>query len=158
VKEVINGSITMDHKETKYTIERLKKRNAIYTILDSKTIKEASGKCGISERTLYRWMAQDEDFQTELNDIEQVITKASTFKLILIQEEAINTLRQLLVKDGVSDSIRLRAAIFVLDKLIGFHAYWERKYGVSTLGYEDPIDRWIDNVSVKEIIMDIEEE
>jgi hypothetical protein len=53
---------------------------AIASLLATSTIREAASQCGISERTLKRWLAMPE-FQAVLSEAKSDILKAATSKL-----------------------------------------------------------------------------
>ena len=95
-----------------------KQEAAVRALLTSKNVGEASGAVGVSERTLYRWLA-DPDFRAALSVAEGDLLDAATRRLLTLQDDAIGAFEDVLTGGpDVTDTARLRAAQAVLDYLL----------------------------------------
>lgn len=90
---------------------------AVQAIVASRDIRAAAAACGIAERTLWRWM-QIERFKFALAEAEASLIDYSMRRLLLLQENAIDTLESVLVDSAASASVRLRAAQLALDMAV----------------------------------------
>lgn len=135
--------------------ERARKRRSAYAIFETNTIKEASEKCGVSERALYRWMAEDDLFREEFARIEAMATEAADSRLVFNQEKAIQVIEDMLEREDVSDSNRLRAAKMVLDYKKRHRIYHGDKIRRMIEREKDPINRYMDSLSDQELINEV---
>jgi len=95
-----------------------KQEAAVRALLTSKNVGEAAGAVGVSERTLYRWLA-DPDFRAALSVAEGDLLDAATRRLLTLQDDAIGAFEDVLTGGpDVTDTARLRAAQAVLDYLL----------------------------------------
>jgi hypothetical protein len=100
-------------------IIRLKRNQAkaLAAILAHKTIGEAADACGLSTKTLQRYMA-DENFKAALNAGEGERIDQATRQLLILQAPAVATMARTMGDQTASPAVRLRAAQLVLDYLI----------------------------------------
>lgn len=94
-----------------------KQQQAIAAILSSGSITEAANQAGLNERTIYRWMTQD-DFRAALYSEEDRVIDIAIRRLLNLSDKAINTFEELLGKEAANDNVKLRAAQLVIDNLI----------------------------------------
>lgn len=95
-----------------------KQEQAVRALLTSKAVGEAAGAVGVSERTLYRWLA-DPAFRAALSVAEGDLLDAATRRLLTLQDNAIGAFEDVLTGGpDVTDTARLRAAQAVLDYLL----------------------------------------
>ena len=86
-----------------------RQQRAIAALLTTKSMSEAASSAGVGERTLYRWLAEDEAFRAGLARAESELLDTATRRLLALQGQAIETLEHLL-SSAESESVRLRAA------------------------------------------------
>lgn len=86
-----------------------RQQRAIAALLASKNVSEAAHAAGVGERTLYRWLAEDDAFRAGLNRVEGQMLDTAARRLLSLQEQAVGTLEYLLIQ-AESESVRLRAA------------------------------------------------
>jgi hypothetical protein len=101
-----NGSLTRNQKR------------AIAALLSHRDVAAAAQAVGVGTRTLHRWLAEDADFQTALAQAEGAAIDGAVRRLVYLQEPAIMVITQLLADPTVTPSVRLRAALGILDQLI----------------------------------------
>jgi uncharacterized protein YaaQ len=94
-----------------------RQRKAIGALLSSRNITEAAKVAQVSERTLFRWLA-DENFRQVLLTAESGLIDAATRRLIGLQEAAIETIFIILKDEQSGPAVRLRAAQSVLDHVL----------------------------------------
>jgi transposase-like protein len=94
------------------------REQAILALLTEKTIAAAAERAGVGERTLRRWMAEDEAFKADLGAARRAAFQAGMARVQALSATAIDTLEQLLAP-AVSDHVRLGAAKAIAD--LGIH-------------------------------------
>ncbi len=92
---------------------------AIAAITAGSTIMEAASKAGIDRSTIHLWLKQDAVFVAELNraKLEQVQLVKDELRALAV--DATRTLRDLLTAPETPPTIRLRAAVAVLQAVGG---------------------------------------
>ncbi len=85
-----------------------RRRKAIVALLSLATIQEAAAAAGVTERTVYRWLA-DSDFRAALVDAEGGVIDAAARRLIGEHDQALNTLSTLM-GSAKSENVRRAAA------------------------------------------------
>ena len=70
-----------------------KAEQAIVALLEHPTIAEAAKACGLSERSMWRWL-QREDFQARYKQAQRVVVDTSITELQNATKEAVRTLRR----------------------------------------------------------------
>jgi hypothetical protein len=96
-------------------LSSLKRQKAIAALMAYPSIRSAAESCGIGERTLYRWVAEDRTFQAQLAAAEAELVDQTARRLLSLTGGAIKTLAQLTV-GAEDDGIRLRTAVAILDQ------------------------------------------
>src|SRR5689334_11397140 len=94
------------------------REQAILALLTERTLPKAAARCGVSERTLRRWQAEDSSFKAELESARAATFQAGIGRIHTLVAEAINTLEDLLGATE-SPSVRLGAARTIAE--IGIH-------------------------------------
>jgi hypothetical protein len=92
-------------------------RKGLAALLVAKNVREASQASGIAERTLHRWLA-DARFLLALSSAEGQAIDAATRRLVGLQDKAVGALESILDNPAAHPSLRLRAAVCVLEQLI----------------------------------------
>ena len=102
----------MAENNTTLTQPQLK---AIVALLETRTVEEAARRAGVAVRTLYRWLAEDEEFNARLRYTEDYLIGATVRRLLRLNEKAVRVIEDILDDKKVSDSVRLRAATVALE-------------------------------------------
>jgi predicted phosphoribosyltransferase len=84
-------------------------KNAIDALLRSPSVASAARICGLSERTLWRYL-DDEDFSRELRARQEDVLQATATALVGLSQEAIETIQVIMTDDKIHPGTRLRAA------------------------------------------------
>jgi len=78
-------------------------------VLSEKTIAAAAKRCGVNERTLRRWMTNDEGFKRELADARRAMFQAGMHRVQALTAQAVETL-EALMRPKMPPAVRLGAA------------------------------------------------
>jgi hypothetical protein len=89
----------------------------LLALLTSGTIAEAAKKCDLSERTIYRRLA-DAEFRTEWREARQGMVETATSQLQAGMSEAVQTLIDSLRLGDKYSSDRIRAAKIILENSV----------------------------------------
>ena len=85
-------------------------RRALEALLTSPTISAAARACGLSNRTLWRYLG-DETFKAELRKRQDEAVTAVTAALAGLTGEAVQALHDLLADSDTSASVKARVAL-----------------------------------------------
>ena len=94
------------------------REQAILALLSEKTLGAAATTCGVNEKTLRRWLANDEAFQADYAEARQATFEAGMGRIQALTARAVDTLEDLLDAEKYP-SVRLGAARTVAE--IGIH-------------------------------------
>jgi hypothetical protein len=96
------------------------RERAILALLSERTLERAAKRCGVSERTLRRWLAEDAEFQADYHAARAATFQAGMSRVQALTGRAVDTLEDLL---DVTDapSVRLGAARTIAE--IGVHQH-----------------------------------
>lgn len=89
---------------------------AIAALLVTTSVSKAAKMAGLGERTIYRYLA-DDNFRNELRRRQEQILAAAIASLTGLIEEAVATLKQVFADPKASQSTKVRAALGVLQEL-----------------------------------------
>jgi transposase-like protein len=90
-------------------------QRAIAALLNTTSVAQAAQSVGIGERTLYRWMAEDEKFNAALTRAESELIAEATRRLLALQNRALGVIEGVLGNPLAQPATQLRAAALVLD-------------------------------------------
>lgn len=93
-----------------------KQINTINLLASGKSIEDVSKELNLNINTIYRWK-KTHKFKTALREQQNVIFNEITLKFCEMGTEAINTIYSIM-KNGTSENIKLRASMFIIDKII----------------------------------------
>lgn len=93
-----------------------KQENAINMLISGKTIEEISKELNININTIYRWKRQTR-FKQNLKNKQDSVFEDISLKLGSIGTEAIDIIYNLMI-NAVNENTKLKASIFVIDKLL----------------------------------------
>jgi hypothetical protein len=85
---------------------------AIRALLESETLADAAHQCGVSDRTLRRWMDRD-DFRAAFREASQRSYDAAVGRLKALAVRAVATLARAL--EGNATGVQVRAALGIFD-------------------------------------------
>lgn len=88
------------------------KEKAMAALLKSASIAEAARGCGLSEKTLRRYL-ENQDFRTEYRNARRIIYEQNMVQLQLLEAGAIETLQRNL--NCENPSVEVRAAQIIID-------------------------------------------
>jgi hypothetical protein len=91
------------------TLNRNQKR-AIKALMQSPSVAAAARRCGLTPRTLWRYL-NDPEFKRELANRQDNETTALSAALAGMSSDAIQTLHDLMTDKSVSPSVRARVAL-----------------------------------------------
>lgn len=92
-----------------------KQHRAIRALLTEKTTADAAKKAGVGERTLWRWMNENEPFKMALSEAETLALGESVRRLVALQFKALQAIEEALDDEGANHAVKLRAAALVMD-------------------------------------------
>jgi hypothetical protein len=96
------------------------REQAVLALLSERTLERAAERCGVSERTLSRWLTEDAEFQADYHAARAATFQAGISRVQALTGRAADTLEDLLdVKDA--PSVRLGAARTIAE--IGIHQH-----------------------------------
>lgn len=90
-----------------------KQARALIALLSEPTLQEAARVAGVGERTLRRWLAEDQNFRMAYREARSETMLQATARLQATASEAVDTLRELLGLKERPD-VRARAALGIL--------------------------------------------
>lgn len=96
------------------------RERAIMCLLSERTLGAAAKTAGVAERTLRRWLTDDDAFKASLAEARRTAFEAGLSRVQAIAAKAIDTLEDLLRK-GEQPSVRLGAARAVVELAVSRH-------------------------------------
>ena len=94
------------------------RERAILALLAATSVSAAARRCSVHEKTLRRWMVDDEEFKAALAAAQRVSFEAGMNRLQMLGVDAVNTLAALMRPD-TPPTVRLGAARTVVE--LGLH-------------------------------------
>jgi transposase-like protein len=95
-----------------------KKGEAIAVLLTVPTISEAAKHMGVGERTLFRWLQQDTDFQAAYREARRQAVQHAIARIQQATGKAVTTLEEVMTNPESPSSSRVSAARTVLEMAI----------------------------------------
>jgi DNA-binding transcriptional MerR regulator len=102
----------MSEDVRKSPMKTANKEKALSALLESATITDAAQKCGLSEKTLRRYL-DDADFQTEFRAARRVVFEQNIARLQSLHAGAVDTLERNLTCEN--PSVEVRAAQIIIE-------------------------------------------
>ena len=93
-----------------------RQEKALAALLTTSSVPEAAAKAGCSERSLRRWLAEDDSFISEYRERRRRVVEEAEGVLQGAMTDAANVLRDLLKSEN--EHVRYKAAISILE--VGF--------------------------------------
>ena len=93
---------------------------AVLALLSEKTVADAAKKAKVDEKTLRRWLSEDEAFRAEYAAARQVVFQSGLHRVQALTAKAVDTLEDLLDAE-INANVRLGAARTVAE--IGIHQH-----------------------------------
>lgn len=94
-----------------------KKQEAIAALLTQPTIREAAKTAGVGEKTLWRWL-QNQEFQEAYREAKRRVVEEGISKLQQVCGEAVKTLEEIMRNQENPPSSRVTAARIILEMTI----------------------------------------
>jgi transposase-like protein len=110
-----------------------RQHQAVRLLLEGKTVSETAEGVGVTERTLFRWLAEPV-FRAEVVSAEQKVLETTSRRLLVLSEQAVNYLEQVLNSPAERGSnVRLRAVQVTLEQLVRVRELVEMEQRISEL-------------------------
>ena len=94
------------------------RERAVVALLSENTIAAAAERCGVDERTLRRWMGNDEAFKQDLTAARRATFETAMHRVQALSAQAVETLAALMA-ESAPPTVRLGAARSVAE--LGLH-------------------------------------
>lgn len=92
-----------------------KKRLALAALMESSTLTEAAEKAGISRRSLYTYIREDNEFARAYRNLQEMTATAAAEAAEARAEEAASVVDSIMRDEAQPAAIRLKAAQIVLE-------------------------------------------
>jgi hypothetical protein len=92
-----------------------KQTKALTALLGARTIAEAASTSGLTDRTIYRWLSEDERFKAAYLAARRQVMSLAILRLQQAAVEAVEALRAVMADDDESGSSRVAASKAVLE-------------------------------------------
>ena len=96
----------------------IKQRRAIAGLLSCPTVGDAAKHAGVGDRTVFRWLSDDANFQTELRRQQDRAIDAAVSRLSGQARSAANTLISIHEDEGTAPAVRVQAATQILNAVL----------------------------------------
>jgi phage terminase small subunit len=120
-----------------------RQKRFIQALLTSKSAREAAHKCGIGEKTAYRWLRLPQ-VQSALAEAEALMMGEVMRRLLSMQGAAVDGLQDLLNDKHLRPSDRLRAVQMVLDGVLRLRSATTLEAKIAEL------ERQVQNITAQE--------
>lgn len=110
-----------------------KQNRAIRALLTEKTTSDAAKTAGVGERTLWRWMNEDETFRQTLNEAETLALGESVRRLVSLHFKALRAIEEALDDKEATHGTKLRASSIVLDTTLRLRELFTLEERISRL-------------------------
>ena len=95
--------------------EQIAKQRALEALIASTSIRQASQTAGVSERSIYSWLRNDQEFLTAYQDLRAESLQAVADKVGEKTAEAIEVLSSIMSDENERGSTRIRASQIILE-------------------------------------------
>lgn len=98
-----------------------KQSRAITVLLTAKDVQSAAQQAGVGERTLHRWLSEDQTFREALIEAENRVIDVTIYRLAGMTGLALDNLEEVLdckFAPIAPAGVRVRAATVILDQLV----------------------------------------
>lgn len=92
-----------------------RQEQAIAELISGATIEAAATRCGVSQRTLQRWLASDE-FQRDYAKAKRRLLELATNRMLRSMDEAVQELLAIMRSEKASLGLKLSAASRLIDR------------------------------------------
>jgi hypothetical protein len=104
----------MSENQEKPSLSHTQNR-ALAALVRQPTIPLAAAEAGVTDRTIYRWLAKDEAFKAEYLQLRREVVNNAVFQLQKATNNAVNCLLSVINDPEASSGARVRAATTVLE-------------------------------------------
>ena len=88
---------------------------ALAALVSQPTLTLAAKQARVSERTMYRWLSDNEPFRTEYRRLQREVVSNATYQLMKASNNAVNALTSVMSDPEAPASSRVQAAKTVLE-------------------------------------------
>jgi transposase-like protein len=106
---------------------------AIAALLTARDVKSAAETAGVSESTLHRWLDQDQAFRAALKAAEKQAIDTAVRRLAGTANTALSVVLSIMADKTVSATVRLRAALGVLEHLVKLREWADLEERITVL-------------------------
>lgn len=95
-----------------HPVDKLKGKQAaaIPALLSSDTVEEAAERVGVTARTVYRWLADDDEFRAAFRDAKRALVAQASTRLYAALGDAVATLEAVMGDESAPPQARIAAA------------------------------------------------
>lgn len=104
---------------------------ALQSLISGATVMDAAAEAGVSRQTLYKWL-DSSNFQQALSEAQSRALNSLAGALIALGDKAIKVLDETMERFG-QDSVRVRAADIVINRLLQFRELTDLEARISAL-------------------------
>jgi len=114
-----------------------KQLSAIEALLKGETVTDAAKAAGVGRATLTRWQDED-DFKAARKEAEKELIAGTTSRLVSLSKKAALTLESIIDDLEAAPTVRVRAALGILDAMLKVREAYELEERLTVL--EERID------------------
>jgi hypothetical protein len=115
------------------SISQTKRAKALAALVAHGDVASAARASGISERSIYRWIREDSDFQAELRVAQRELMETAMRRVTALAGDALTVLAILLLERSTPPAVKLRAALGTLDQLLKLRALIDQEERITRL-------------------------
>jgi hypothetical protein len=115
------------------SILRTKRAKVLAALISHGDVASAARASGVSERSIYRWLREDADFQAELRVAEAEMLATAVRRLTSLAGDALTILAMLMIDQTSPPAIKIRAALAILDQLLRFRELTDQEERIKKL-------------------------
>jgi hypothetical protein len=90
-------------------------QKALSALISQPTLALAAAQIGVTERTIYRWLNEDETFRAEYRRLQRELLNNATYQLVKASNNAVNCLISVMNDGEAPPAARVAAAKLVLE-------------------------------------------
>jgi transposase len=114
----------------------------IAALASGQSITAAASAAGIHRSTVHNWLKTDQQFQTEFDEFRQNTVESLRDQLADLERSALAALKRLIDDEKTSASVRLKAALAVLQRPQFPNQTWSLPERVETLAQQRVVDQF----------------
>lgn len=108
-------------------------RKALENLIAGSTVAQTAAIVGVSEKTIYRWKAEHDDFQQALKEANDRILSDTVMALTVASVKAVQALVDVLDDDTAEHNHKISAAKAILDSTINLRKLYDHEERIIAL-------------------------